>query len=104
MPTAAEIRTPGEEMSVERRVVLYSGRVQGVGFRQVTVDFGLRYALGGTVKNLPDGKVELVVEGDATEIKSLLADVADHFRGYISRTVERIEPPTGLEPPVRVTW
>ena len=92
-------------MSRQRWVVLFSGRVQGVGFRQVTVDFARRHDdLAGTVRNLEDGKVELILEGETLEMDRLLVDLADHFRGYIAHTTVRHEPLAGMEPPVGITW
>jgi acylphosphatase len=57
-----------------RARVLVSGEVQGVGFRQATVDEAERLAgLTGTVKNLPDGRVEVVVEGERATVEALVA-------------------------------
>jgi acylphosphatase len=67
----------------ERRTVLYSGRVQGVGFRYTTCSIARRYAVQGYVKNLPDGRVELVAEGERGELEEFLRDVRDQFSGQI---------------------
>ena len=50
-------------MRVARRYLI-SGRVQGVGFRYFTKDAADREGVAGWVRNLPDGRVEAVVEGD----------------------------------------
>lgn len=50
-------------MRVARRY-LVSGRVQGVGFRYFAQDRANREGLHGHVRNLPDGRVEVVAEGD----------------------------------------
>ena len=50
-------------MRIARRFVI-SGRVQGVGFRWFTKDVALREGVTGWVRNLPDGRVEALVEGD----------------------------------------
>ena len=50
-------------MRVARRFVI-SGRVQGVGFRWFTQDTASREGVTGWVRNLPDGRVEALVEGD----------------------------------------
>lgn len=47
----------------------FSGRVQGVGFRQMTKTLGSRYKIAGVVRNLADGRVELVCEGSKTELE-----------------------------------
>jgi len=44
--------------------MVISGQVQGVGFRWFTVDAATREGATGWVKNLPDGRVEVFVEGD----------------------------------------
>ena len=41
----------------------FSGHVQGVGFRYTTRSVASRFAVTGYVRNLPDGRVELVAEG-----------------------------------------
>ena len=45
------------------RMVYYTGKVQGVGFRATAVDIAKDYPVTGWVKNLPDGRVQLLVEG-----------------------------------------
>ena len=54
-------------MMVARRY-LVSGQVQGVGFRFFTEDAARREGLTGFVRNLDDGRVEAVVEGDADAV------------------------------------
>jgi acylphosphatase len=55
-------------MLVARRYVI-SGRVQGVGFRYFTETAALREGLHGWVRNLPDGRVEVLAEGDADALQ-----------------------------------
>jgi acylphosphatase len=50
-------------MIVARRVVI-GGRVQGVGFRWFTRDTAVREGVSGWVCNLPDGRVEALIEGE----------------------------------------
>ncbi len=50
-------------MRIARRFLI-SGRVQGVGFRYYTHDVATREGVTGYVRNLPDGRVEALVEGD----------------------------------------
>jgi len=49
--------------------VLYSGRVQGVGFRYAVKTTATGFELTGTVRNLPDGRVELTAEGAREELE-----------------------------------
>lgn len=60
-------------MERERVHVWISGRVQRVGFRFSTQDMAHLYGLAGWVKNLPDGRVEAVFEGDRSALQSMLA-------------------------------
>jgi acylphosphatase len=54
-------------MLVARRYLI-SGRVQGVGFRYFVEDVARREGVSGYVRNLPDGRVEVLVEGDAETV------------------------------------
>ena len=55
---------------VKRVTVFYVGRVQGVGFRYTAREIACGYEVTGYVRNLPDGRVELVVEGDEEEVRA----------------------------------
>jgi acylphosphatase len=55
-------------LRVARRFLI-SGRVQGVGFRWFAADIAAREGLHGSVRNLPDGRVEAVAEGDAEAVE-----------------------------------
>jgi acylphosphatase len=55
---------------IRRRMqVLYSGRVQGVGFRYQARQVASGFEVTGIVRNLPDGRVELVAEGAMDELE-----------------------------------
>jgi acylphosphatase len=69
--------------ATERRTVCYSGHVQGVGFRFTARSVAGGYAVGGFVRNLPDGRVELVAEGEAGELTAFLAEIHDQLGGHI---------------------
>ena len=64
--------------------VHYEGHVQGVGFRYSTLAIASGYDVNGYVKNLPDGRVQLVVEGSQDEIDRFLEDVAQRLGRYIT--------------------
>ena len=68
---------------MERRRVLYSGHVQGVGFRYTTVSVARRYAVTGYVQNLSNGSVVVVAEGQAEELDRFLADLGETMQEYI---------------------
>lgn len=50
---------------------ILSGRVQGVGFRHFVRTHGLMFKLEGYVRNLPDGTVEVVVQGEEDKVKKM---------------------------------
>jgi acylphosphatase len=81
--------------SMHRKTCHFHGRVQGVGFRYTVQNLAMQYNVGGYVRNLDDGSVELVVEGPEGEISNLLNDVSRKMNGFI-RTVDTAEfPATG---------
>jgi acylphosphatase len=77
-------------MSVEResqfvrRRVIYSGRVQGVGFRYSTNSIARRHPVSGYVRNCADGTVELEVQGVGSDVDVFLAEISRRFEGYIA--------------------
>jgi acylphosphatase len=76
----------------KRAHVYYSGSVQGVGFRFTTERLASKLGLKGWVRNVEDGRVELVCEGEASDIDSLMAKISEIFGGYIRDvSVERSE-------------
>ena len=64
-----------KDKNIQRAHVYYSGRVQGVGFRYTAEGFALDLDLVGWVKNLPDGRVELVCEGPKKNIEQLFLEI-----------------------------
>ena len=57
-------------MKRSRMRIYYSGHVQGVGFRYSVKSVAAGFELTGTVRNLPDGRVELVAEGPREELEA----------------------------------
>ena len=82
-------------MLVARRLVI-SGRVQGVGFRFFVEDAARHEGVSGWVRNLPDGRVEVVVEGDRDAVDRMEGKIR---RGPSAARIERVdtesETPTG---------
>ena len=60
-----------------RLTVVYSGRVQGVGFRYTAKTVATGFAITGTICNLPDGRVELIAEGHRDELAAFRAAILD---------------------------
>jgi acylphosphatase len=63
----------GQGASIARARLVIAGRVQGVAFRQSTVDEARRRGLAGWVRNRPDGRVEVVAEGPRPDVEGLAA-------------------------------
>ena len=57
--------------------ILYSGSVQGVGFRYSVKSVAAGFEVAGTVRNLPDGRVELVAEGQTQELEGFRQGIRD---------------------------
>jgi len=65
------IQTPAATVTSHRRLkVFYSGRVQGVGFRYTAKTVAAGFEITGTIRNLPDGRVELIAEGAHAELEA----------------------------------
>ena len=75
--------------------VYYSGTVQGVGFRYAAQGLATRFRVAGYVRNLPDGRVELVAEGESDQVEGFLNAIAGRMAGYIEGSAVNEEHPTG---------
>ncbi len=74
----------------------YSGMVQGVGFRWTVGRLALGLDIDGFVRNLPDGRVEIVSEGEEEELKAFLGKIRSGSLGHYIRDVEESwQEPTG---------
>ncbi len=82
------------------RRVIFEGRVQGVGFRYTTKDIAKGFEVCGTVKNLPEGTVEMEVMGEREEVEAFLKEIAEesamahHIKGM---HVKNIPPLDGVK-------
>ena len=76
-----------------RRRIFFSGRVQGVGFRATCQSLARSIKVVGYVRNLPDGRVELLVEGETGEIDTLLTTIQREMARYIANATAIPEPP-----------
>jgi acylphosphatase len=79
----------------QQREVYYSGRVQGVGFRYTVRSLAVGFDVVGMVRNLPDGRVQLIVEGETAEVGDFLHAVLTEMEYYIRDVQELTRPPTG---------
>jgi len=69
-----------------RQRVVYSGYVQGVCFRAISLDLSRRQEVVGYVRNLPDGTVELEAEGAPSQVEALIKSIAAQFTRNITDT------------------
>jgi len=83
---------------VIRNRVLISGQVQGVYFRDACRRLALQHGVTGWVRNLPDGRVEAVLEGPPEEVHRLV-DWAHHGprHAVLDHVAVHAEPPEGLD-------
>ena len=78
-----------------RQTCYFTGRVQGVGFRYTVQNLALQYNVHGYVRNMADGRVELVMEGPEGEMSHLIQDISQKMNGYIKRVDKSTAPATG---------
>jgi acylphosphatase len=77
------------------RLVHYAGRVQGVGFRFTVAHLARSHAVTGWVRNLPDGRVQLLAEGPEAEVLRFLQAVRERWEGHVEQEEIEVRPPTG---------
>ena len=87
---ATPVRSADDAPAVRKHWFI-SGRVQGVGFRAFTYEAATDLHLKGWVRNLTDGRVEAVAEGDEKSINDLLARVKKGPRSAIVKSVEDVK-------------
>lgn len=72
--------------------VIYSGRVQGVGFRATTAAIARKQPVSGYVMNCPDRTVELVIGGPESAVRAVLALIGERFAAHITSQSESSAP------------
>jgi len=77
-------------MNRKRMQIVYSGYVQGVGFRYTAKSVAAGFEVTGTVRNLPDGRVELVAEGTQEELDAFRQAIRDAGMGHFMRNEDVI--------------
>ena len=83
-------------MNRKRMHILYSGNVQGVGFRYTVKSTATGFEVTGTVRNLPDGRVDLVAEGSKVELDGFRVAIRDSGLDHFIRNEEvKWAEPTG---------
>ncbi len=93
------------EEEVERVHVLYTGHVQGVGFRYSVLREASHWDVAGYVRNLPDGRVELEAEGPPEQIRGFLEAIrSGPLRRFIRREEERRLPASAGFDGFEIRW
>ena len=82
-------------MGQQQRIVHFEGQVQGVGFRYAAIRVARAHRVTGYVRNLDDGRVECVVEGEAGEIDRFIEQLTARMKPYIRRQTQQQAPYSG---------
>ena len=91
-------------MTVARRFII-SGQVQGVGYRYFVLRAAARHQVLGTVRNLPDERVEVLAEGDREAMDEFKKDLATGpLMAEVSDVEETDNEVTGLFRDFRVDY
>jgi acylphosphatase len=80
---------------MNRRSIHFSGHVQGVGFRYTAQDLARGFKLTGYVRNLSDGRVEMVIEGPEDQMDGLVEAIQQKMEGLIRNVNVQVTPATG---------
>jgi acylphosphatase len=83
-------------VSAVRVVAVVSGHVQGVGYRWFVRERARAAGLAGSARNLPDGRVEVVLEGAEGDVRALVAALdGPDAPGTVTGVAHRVEEPRG---------
>lgn len=75
----------------------FRGQVQGVFFRKTTAEIAKRFPVTGSVRNLDDGSVEVLAQGDLRVVEDFAAAIRQHFQNNITEV-------THADLPEAQTW
>lgn len=84
------------------RQVFFAGRVQGVGFRYTVRHIAMGFDVAGWVRNLVDGRVELLAVGEEAEVEAFVAAIGasaleSHIRNVETAAVTPVPAVAGFE-------
>lgn len=74
---------------------IFTGDVQGVGFRWTARSIARGYDVTGYVRNLRDGTVECLVEGKPGEVSAFISELSSTMKQFIRKTSCQTAPPSG---------
>jgi acylphosphatase len=78
----------GQGVKGKRMQIFYGGRVQGVGFRYSVKSVATGFEVRGTVRNLMDGRVEMVAEGPQAELEAFRQAIRESGMGHFIKKEE----------------
>ncbi len=91
-------------MSMVAMHIVFSGRVQGVGFRFTAHRMASRHRLTGYVRNVRDGTVEMLAQGPAQDIDDCMRDIQDCLAGYVREVQTEKVPPNPTYTDFKITF
>jgi acylphosphatase len=91
-------------MNQAAKHIIFTGQVQGIGFRFTALDIANRYKLTGLVRNLPDGTVEMITQGPSEDVADCIRDIKEAFEGYIRETKTEEIPPDPKYTDFKITF
>jgi acylphosphatase len=91
-------------MNQTAKHIIFTGQVQGIGFRFTALDIANRYKLTGLVRNLPDGTVEMITQGPSEDVADCIRDIKEAFEGYIRETKTEEIPPDPKYTDFKITF
>jgi acylphosphatase len=84
--------------------IIFTGHVQGVGFRFTAHRMAARHQLTGFVRNRGDGTVEMLAQGSADDIDECIRDIREALTGYVRETIINDVPPDPKYTDFRITF
>ncbi len=86
------------------RHIIFTGSVQGVGFRFTAHRIAGRHQLTGYVRNLADGTVEMLAQGSAEDIDDCIRDIQQSLPGHIRQVNIQEVPPDPTHRDFKITF
>ncbi|HNX26249.1 MAG TPA: acylphosphatase [Phycisphaerae bacterium] len=74
---------------------IFIGDVQGVGLRWTARNIARNYEVTGYVRNLSDGTVECLIEGELREAEAVVEEILNRMDGFIRKTTCQTAPASG---------
>lgn len=87
-----------------RLTVLFMGHVQGVGFRYTACRVAESHDVTGQVRNLPDGRVEMIVEGTSEAANGMVQAVQDEMASHVRQVATQQSGSTGQYDGFRIAY